>query len=99
MFSAKHAKFKNTQKIRNTICEHTCANCSCQNGRFSAFFHFGGFRNSKFLSDRFDRNSENNKIPKQQKQQKQQQENKMQTQIIILLFKTKQENKQKQKTS
>ena len=37
-FSAKIAKLKETQKRKNTICEHTCANCSCQNVRFFFFF-------------------------------------------------------------
>ena len=34
----KNAKLKETQKTKkDTICGHTCANCSCQNVRFSAF--------------------------------------------------------------
>ena len=36
---SKNAKLKETQKTKkDTICEHTCANCSCQNVRF--FLHF-----------------------------------------------------------
>ena len=39
VFSAKNAKLKETQKTKkDTICEHTCANCSCQNVPF--FLHF-----------------------------------------------------------
>ena len=39
VFSAKNAKLKETQKTKkDTICEHTCANCSCQNVRFFSAF-------------------------------------------------------------
>ena len=48
-FSAKHAKFRETQKRkRGTIYEHKCANCSCQNVRFPAFFMFALFSISIF---------------------------------------------------
>ena len=42
---SKNAKSKETHKRKNTICEHTCANCSCQNVLFSAFFIFCNFQN------------------------------------------------------
>ena len=58
VLSAKHAKLKETQKRKNTICEHTCANCSCQNIRFffvsSAFFIFAVLGISMFFRDVFD---------------------------------------------
>ena len=37
---------------KDTICEHTCANCSCENVRFFFIFH-GGFRNFQFSEKRF----------------------------------------------
>ena len=41
VFFNKNAKFRETQKGKtNTICEHICANCYCQNVPFSAFFIF-----------------------------------------------------------
>ena len=50
VFSAKNAKFKETQKRKkDTICEHFCANCFCQNVLFCAFFIFGFFAISKFF--------------------------------------------------
>ena len=56
VFSAKHAKFKETQKRKkDSICEHTCANCSCQNALFCAFFIFGFFAISNFSDMFFDR--------------------------------------------
>ena len=57
VFSAKNAKLKETQKTKkDTICEHTCANCSCQNVRFfSAFLIFAVFGISMFFRDVFDR--------------------------------------------
>ena len=59
VFSAKNAKLKETQKRKkDTICEHTCANCSCQNVRFfSAFFIFVFLKFpicSKVLFERFE---------------------------------------------
>ena len=46
VFSAKNAKLKETQKTKkDTICEHTCANCSCQNVRFFCIFDFCCFWN------------------------------------------------------
>ena len=55
VFSAKHAKFKETQKRKkDTICEHTCANCSCQNVLFLCIFHFWVFfAISNFFRDVF----------------------------------------------
>ena len=55
---SKNAKFKEAQKRKpDTICEHTCANCSCQNVRsFFCKFQFccfGGI--SMFFRDGFDR--------------------------------------------
>ena len=38
-FSKKCKIERNTKKKKDTICEHTCANCSCQNVRFF-FLHF-----------------------------------------------------------
>ena len=41
VFSAKNAKFKETQKKKkDTICEHNCANCSCENVLFFVHFSF-----------------------------------------------------------
>ena len=56
VFSAKHAKFKETQKRKkDSICEHTCANCSCQNVLFFCIFHFFFFAISNFSEMFFDR--------------------------------------------
>ena len=50
VFSAKNAKFKETQKRKkDTICEHFCANCFCQNVLFLCIFHFWLFAISKFF--------------------------------------------------
>ena len=50
VLSAKNAKFKETQKRKkDTICEHTCANCSCQNVPFLCIFHFWVFCNFQFF--------------------------------------------------
>ena len=38
VFSKECKIERNTKKKKDTICEHTCANCSCQNVRF--FLHF-----------------------------------------------------------
>ena len=38
VFSANHANFQDT---KHTICEHTCANCSCPNVCFCCIFHLG----------------------------------------------------------
>ena len=38
--SAKMQHWKKHKKKKCTICEHTCANCFCQNVYFSAFFIF-----------------------------------------------------------
>ena len=87
---SKNANWKKHK--HDTICEHTCANCSCQNVLFFAFFVFAVFPCfwEMFLS---------NKIWKQQKQ-KQQQLNKMQSKKskIVIHNKTRQQTeKQKQK--
>ena len=67
---SKHAKFKETQKRKKeTICEHNCANCSCQNVRFSAFFIFAIFGISTF-SEIFWLVSKNQDITKYQSKKK-----------------------------
>ena len=48
VLSAKHAKSKDAQNRRNTICEHTSANCSCQNVHFFCIFHVGFSEFPKF---------------------------------------------------
>ena len=40
---------------KDTICEHTCANCSFQNVRFSSFFIFGVSECPTFQEMFFDR--------------------------------------------
>ena len=78
---SKNAKFKETQKRKkDTICEHNCANCSCQNV-FSCIFHFCYFWKFHFFRDVFDwfpkiKKWQNTKARK--RKQKQQQESKMQ---------------------
>ena len=107
VFSAKNAKLKETQKRKkDTICEHNCANSSCQNVRFFFFFcifHFCCFSNFHFFRDVFDR------FPKIKKQQnskarrtkKQQPENKMQSKnkwnVMIQKNTRQQAEQQKQK--
>ena len=71
VLSAKHAKNEETQK-KDTICEHNCANCSCQNVRFFfCIFHFCCFCNFHFFSEMFltdFQKSKHNKIGKQEEQ-------------------------------
>ena len=71
VLSAKNAKFKETQKRKkDTICEHTCASCSCQNVLFLCIFHFWVFCNFQCFQRCFligSQNSKNYKIGKQQK--------------------------------
>ena len=55
VFSKKCKIWRNTKKRRDTVCEHTCANYSCQNVSFSAFFILEVFGISKYLRDVFDR--------------------------------------------
>ena len=81
---SKKAKFKETQERKNdTICEHNCANCSCQNVRFFLHFSFLLFGNFHFFQRCFlmgfrKLKKKKNKIPKQQKQKTTTIENKMQ---------------------
>ena len=74
---------KETQKKKDTICEHTCANCSCQNVRFfSAFFIFAVFETSMFfrdVSDRFPKVKKHNKYESNKNKKQQQRENQMQS--------------------
>ena len=81
---SKNAKLKETQKRKkDTICEHNCANSSCQNVRFfSAFFIFAVFPIcilSEMFFDRFPKikKQQNSKARRTKKQQ--QPENKMQS--------------------
>ena len=54
VFSAKNAKFKETQKRKkDTSCEHTCANCSCQNVLFVHFSFLVVFASSNLFRDVF----------------------------------------------
>ena len=101
VFSSKHAKFKETQRKKDTICEHNCANCSCQNVRFffSAFFIFCCFFNFHFFRDVFDwfpksKNTKNNKASKTKKQEQKEDKRCKAKTNEILGFKTKQDNKQ-----
>ena len=84
VFSAKHAKLKETQKRnKDTICEHNCANSFCQNVLFLCIFHFCCFFQFPFFSemffDRFPKikKQQNSKARRTKKQQ--QPENKMQS--------------------
>ena len=68
VFSAKMQNLKNTKKKKNTICEHNCANSSCQNVRFFCIFYFCCFSNFHF-SEMFltgFQKSKQNKIAKQE---------------------------------
>ena len=82
----------------NTICEHTCPNCSCQVSVFADFLMFGVFGTSIIWEivliggQKF----KNNKYQSKQKQQ--QQENNMQSKKYNVLTQTEQENKQKYKS-
>ena len=76
VFSAKNAKFKETQKRKkDTICEHNCANCSCQSVRFFCIFHFCCFFNFRFFLKMFLFG-----FPKSKKQKNQRKQNKKQEQ-------------------
>ena len=100
---SKNAKLKETQKRKkDTICEHNCANSSCQNVRFfSAFFIFAVFPISIF-SEMFltgFQKSKNNKIAKQEEQKNNNnQKTRCKANINEMLwFKTTQDNKQNNK--
>ena len=102
VFSAKYAKLKETQKRKkDTICEHNCANNSCQNVRFFFIFHFCCFSNFHFFRDVFDRfpKIKNNKIAKQEEQKNNNnQKTRCKAKINEMLwFKTTQDNKQNNK--
>ena len=96
VFSAKMQHLKKHKKKKDTICEHNCANCSCPNVLFSAFFIFAVFPISIFrdVFDRFPK-TKNNKKPKQAKKKQQQKEDKRCKAKTneIWWFKTKQDNK------
>ena len=61
-FGNRTAIFKDTpkKKKKDTICEHSCANCSCQNVLVFCIFHFLGFGISNFRRDDFDRTQKQN---------------------------------------
>ena len=92
VFSAKHVFCSPTPKIRNTICEHNCANWFCP---FFSIFHFGGgglscpFWGHFFLKgmDKRQKTKLNTKEPKTK------QDHKMQTRKPLSLV-TKKESKQ-----
>ena len=93
VFSANLQILKKHKKEKNTICEHTCANCSCQNVPFFYIFHLG-FSEFQMFGEMFligSQSSKNNKTPKQQKYKN---SNNMKTRCN---FKTKQDNNQKNK--
>ena len=72
VFSAKTAKLKETQKTKkDTICERTCANCSCQNVRFFCIFDFCCFWNFHVFSEMFLIGFPKSKNTKKTKQAKQ----------------------------
>ena len=103
MFSAKNAKFKETQKKKkDTICEHNCANCSCENVLFLCIFHFCCFFNIRFFDDVFEWFPKIKKTKKKQSKQNIKQEQKEDKRCKAktnerLWFKTKQDNKQNNK--
>ena len=70
-FSKKNKK--KTMRKKDTICEHNCANCSCQSVRFFCIFDFCCFFNFRFFEDvlfGFPK-SKNTKQSKQNKKQEQ----------------------------
>ena len=98
VFSAKNAKFKETQKNKkDTICEHNCANCSCQSALFFCIFHFCCFLNFRFLKMflfGFPKSTHTKKNQsKQNKKQEQTEDKRCKAKTNeILWFKTKQDN-------
>ena len=82
VFSAKMQNWKKHKKPKkDTICEHTCANCSCQNVRFFLHFWFLLFLEFPCFSEMFlidFQNSKNNNIWSNKNKKQQQQENKIQ---------------------
>ena len=94
---SKIAKLKETQKQKDTICEHTCANCSCQNVRFVLHVSVLLFFDLPCIWEMFLIGSQ--KLWKQQKQ-KQQQQQKIRCKVkpnLRLWLKIKQDNKQENK--
>ena len=77
VFSAQQCEiFKETQqRKKDTICEHNCANCSCQNVRICLHFSFLLFLEFPFFRDVFDEVSKNQKITKYQSKKKKQKNN------------------------
>ena len=71
VFNKKCKIERNTKKKKNTICEHNCANSSCQNVRFFLFFFFIfavfpiSIFSEMFLTG-FQKSKKNNKIAKQE---------------------------------
>ena len=95
---AKHKKKK------DTICEHTCANCSCQNVSFFQHFSFSLIFEFPFFRDVFWEVAKNQKKQKIWKQQKQKTTttttNRMQSKNkskIAIQNKTRQQAEKKQK--
>ena len=101
---SKNANFKKKHKKekKDTICEHTCANCSCQNVLFSAFFIFGFFCNLQNFQRCFligSQNSNNYKIWKQRSKHNNNKRTRYKARINQpWWFKAKQDNKQKNKS-
>ena len=101
MFSAKNAKFKETQKEKkDTICEHNCANCSCQSVRFflhflifAVFFQFPFFFEDVFVWFPKSKNTKN-KASKTKNNNKRKTKDAKQKQMKYYDSKTKQDNKQ-----
>ena len=82
---------------KDTICEHTCANCSCPSVLFSAFFIFVLFATSKFW-EMFLIGSQKSKITKYQSNKtKNNKKTRCKAKIQTWWFKTKRDNKQKNK--
>ena len=100
---AKHAKFKETQKSKkDTICEHTCPNCSCQSVRFFLHLSFLLFLEFPFFSEMlFDRSPKIKKYESNKKLKTTTTRNNMQikkrSKIVIQNQTRQQAEKQKQK--
>ena len=79
---------KHKKEKTDTICEHTCANCSCQNVLFLCIFHFWVFCTFQFFSEMFligikkRTKYESNKNQKQQEEENKMQSNKKSNMMI-----------------
>ena len=98
-FSAKMQILKTRHKRKHAICEHTCANCSCQNVCFFLIIHFWGVRNFQNLERFFDSspNSRNTRCQRKTNPKTTRKQDAIKRKSNHVIYQTKQDNKQNNK--